>query len=190
MTDPTSLGISIAALCVSGLTLWLTFLYRGTVRITKPGFVAFSYETMTGTSKIAKILMRGLIYSTGSRGHVIENMYLNVRAGENERIFNIWSYGDEKFSRGGGLFVNQIGIAVNHHFLPPWDSEDFTFIPGDYELQLFAVFPNARMTCKLCVIKLTVPESFREAIKDRLVMIWFDWSPDSKQYIAHIEHRH
>ena len=114
MTGPDNIAraISVAALITSAVTVWLTLFRRGTVRMTKPAFIAFSYD-IVGNKPKAKIFIRSLLYSTGKRGQVIENMFITVRRSETQQTFNVWGHGDEKLSRGSGLFVGETGVVTN-----------------------------------------------------------------------------
>lgn len=107
--------LSFAIALFSLLLSWMNF-RRGKLQMTKPAFVAFCYDAGRDNQPLPKIFIRALLYSTGRRGHVIENMYIIVRSGERQGTFNVWGHGDERLSRGSGLFVGETGIATNHHF--------------------------------------------------------------------------
>jgi hypothetical protein len=63
MAEPLSTSISLAALMISGVTAWFTLVRRGTIRMTKPAFVAFAYYTpRPGRLAIPKFFLRALIY--------------------------------------------------------------------------------------------------------------------------------
>ncbi len=183
-----SFSISCLALVVSLGTVWLTFFRRGMVHMTKPAFIAFCYD-LVGDKPKAKIFIRSLLYATGKRGQIVENMFIIVHCGETRQIFNVWGHGDEKLSRGSGLFVGETGVAANHHFNPPNNIDFFPFEPGDYEICIFATLVGHKTQTKLSSIKLTVPEIVRKDLCQAESAIWFDWAPDSGNYHAHIEKR-
>jgi hypothetical protein len=117
-----ALVVSFLALAVSALTAWLTLLRKGEIRMTRPTVVYFGPD---GGSKAEappeKVFLRPLLYSTGKRGHVIENMFVRLHRGETRQNFNVWAYGDKNLNRGSGLFVPETGFPTNHYFLLPPD---------------------------------------------------------------------
>jgi hypothetical protein len=82
-----SIITSIVALIISGLTAWLALLHRGTIKMTQPTIFFFGPD---GTSGPPKIFLRTLLFSTASKGHIIENMYSKLQRGESIQNFNIW----------------------------------------------------------------------------------------------------
>jgi hypothetical protein len=96
MADPIIAGISVLALTVSATIAWFTIFRRGNVKMTRPSFIAFSYDAGPGKVPIAKIFFRTLLYSTGKRGHAIENMFLVVHRGLEKQTFDIWGHGEDK----------------------------------------------------------------------------------------------
>jgi hypothetical protein len=189
MSPVSSFVISCLALVISLITIWLSYFRRGTVHMTKPAFIAFNYD-LVGDKPKAKIFIRSLLYATGKRGQIIENMFIVVHCGKNRQIFNVWGHGDEKLSRGSGLFVGETGIATNHHFNPPSNVDFYPFQPGEYELCIYATLVGKKTQTKLSSINLTVPENARKDLHQAESAIWFDWAPDSGNYHAHIETRH
>ncbi len=107
-----TVGISLLALFISGVTLWLSHIRRGSLKMTKPTVVFFGPDG--GEQGISKIFLRTLLYSTAKRGVVLENLYVRLRRGETQQNFNIWVYGEKDLARGSGLFIGQEGIATNH----------------------------------------------------------------------------
>jgi hypothetical protein len=109
-----TVAISVLALAVSVSTLWLSHFRRGKLKMTHPTVVYFGPDS--GEGEISKIYLRSLLYSTGNRGTVIENLFVRLRRGETQQNFNIWVHGEKELVRGSGLFVGQDGIVTNHHF--------------------------------------------------------------------------
>ncbi len=189
MADPDyyARAISATALIVSAAVAWLTLFRRGSLLMTRPAFIAFSYDIEKDKPK-AKIFIRSLLYSTGKRGHVIESMFLRVRYGGTEHTFNVWGYGeDNKLTRGSGLFVGETGVVVNHHFNPPFDIEYFPFRSGGYEIEVFATLVAQKSPLLLSSVTLSVPETPRNELEDPSGAVWFDWTPDLGRYHGHIE---
>lgn len=189
MTDPLSLLVSAAALVVSVTTAWLTLFRRGTLRMTKPAVVYFGADgpLKIGVEPSKKIFLRSLMYSTGKRGSVVEAMFVTLRRGESRQTFNIWVYGDEKLTRGSGLFVGETGVVCNHHFLLPSDGTQFQFLSGEYQVDVFASLVGTDTPKKLSSIKLTLPETVAQQLVVRENGAYFDWGPDSQQYSVHVK---
>jgi hypothetical protein len=94
-----ALVVSFLALAVSALTAWLTLLRKGEIRMTLPTAVYFGPN---GGSKAEarpeKVFLRTMLYSTGKRGHIIENMFVRLHRGETRQNFNVWTYGDKNLN--------------------------------------------------------------------------------------------
>ena len=101
-----SFVISALALVVSMVTAWLTLFRRGTVLMTQPTVIYFGPDgPPSSANHPLKVYLRTLLYATSKRGCIIESMYTRVRRGETTQNFNIWVYGEDKLTRGSGLFV-------------------------------------------------------------------------------------
>ena len=136
----TGLVVSALALAVSVMTAWLTLLRRGWVRMTQPTVIYFGPDGGSGAesdSAAMKVFLRTLLYSTGKRGQIVENMFVRLQRGETRQNLNIWAYGEGSLARGSGLFIPETGVAANHHFLPPPEREQFLFHCGSYTLEVF-----------------------------------------------------
>jgi hypothetical protein len=182
-----SILISVIALLVSFITLWLTRYRKGTIKMTKPTVIFFGPD---GSGKEQnKIFIRTLLYSTSDRGQYIENMYIKLSRGEMTQNFNIWVYGDrDSLARGSGLFISKEGLAANHHFLLPNDSLSFAFQPGDYRLEVYAELVNSKPR-KIHTQNLTVSEAQAEALLTKEAGVYFDWAPNIQSYQSHIDKR-
>jgi hypothetical protein len=183
-----ALVVSILAFAVSALTAWLTLLRKGEIRMTQPTVIYFGPD---GGSKAEgppqKVYLRSLLYSTGKRGHVIENMFARLHRGETRQNFNIWVYGDKNLSRGSGLFVSENGLTTNHHFLLPPDGTSFQFSAGQYLLEVFVTEIGARSSRLLYTVNLEItPENFK-SLNQPGHGLYFDWGPDAGRYFAHVQ---
>ena len=106
--------ISIFALAVSAATAWITLFRRGRILMTQPTVIYFGADgSRFGLEpRHQKIFFRTLLYSTGKRGHIVENMFITLRRGETRQNFNIWVYGDDELRRGSML--PEIGGIPEH----------------------------------------------------------------------------
>ncbi len=188
--DVTALLLSIVALGFSVFTFWFTVLRKGTVRSTRPSFVAFCYDFVGKEHPQAKIFLRCLLFSTAKRGWVIEDLFLRVSDQSRTNVeFSFWGHGDKDLVRGSGLFIPENGIVTNHHFNPVDASTFFSFAPGDYRLELIAKLAGAKDVETLWNGTLTVPSNaFSEPIDSRTA-IYHNWSPAQSQYLTTVEQR-
>ena len=174
ITSVLSIIVAVLSLAVSSLTAWLTLLRKGHILMTQPTVIYFgpdggfhatavvepvprlarkepasNNQTITIERRTApiKVYLRTLLYSTGKKGHVIENMFVRLHRGETQQNFNIWTYGDKDLYRGSGLFVPETGVASNHHFLLPPDGTNFQFSSGRYTLDIFATEVGVHNSC-------------------------------------------
>jgi len=179
--------ISIIALVVSLLTAWLTIFRRGSVRCTQPSFIAFRYDFLNKPFALAKIFLRILLFSTGKRGWVVENLFLRVKEGSRSEEFSFWGYGDKDLVRGSGIFVPETGVVTNHHFNPLQTDNLFQFSHGTYRLELVAKLVAKKRLISLWEIELDVPSGVFDTRIDGNTAIFFNWSPERKCYVASIE---
>ena len=182
-----TIAISILALFVSGITLWLSHLRRGSLRMTRPTVVYFGPDGNEGGK--SKVFLRTLLYSTGKLGIVLEHLFIRLRRGETRQNFNIWVYGEKDLARGSGLFVSQAGIATNHHFLTPTDVRGFDFSAGDYELEVFGKIAGEDTTLLLSTIRVSIEGYEAEQLQKGDHGIYFDWGPDAGRYQKKVEGR-
>lgn len=182
--DPVSITISISALAISAMTAYLTLIHRGRVKMTRPTLFFFGPD---GTNGPMKVFLRTLLYCTSRSGRVVESMYVKLRRSESSQIFNIWVYGDKNLARGSGLFVGKEGVVCNHHFLLPKDGTEFQFLPGEYAIETYVQIVD--LPAPLLLSREQVHLSSENAEKLRTVNagVYFDWGPDSQQYVPHLD---
>jgi hypothetical protein len=179
-----SILISCAALIVSAITAWRTLFQRGEVKMTQPTTIFFGPDGSRGPKKI---FLRTLLFCTAQRGIVVESMYLKVRRGKSSQTFNIWVYGDKHLSRGSGLFVGKEGVVCNHHFLLPKDGTTYTFLPGQYFIDVFVKLVDTNQPHRISTQSVILSEEFAEKMQLVDAGIFFDWGPDSGKYHSHID---
>jgi len=193
MVEPISTTISVLALCLSGVTAWLTLFRRGTVRMTQPTVIYLGPDTPHLDSMdepvLPKVFLRSLLFSTSRRGRVIESMHVALSRNETHQNFNIWVYGNEKLVRGSGLFVGETGVSANHHFLAPKDASSFRFTEGRYRLSVYAKLVGNRRPILLFSQGLEITREIAGQLGEPACGLYFDWGPDSLQYLAHVERR-
>ncbi len=180
-----SIAVSVLALVVSVITLWLSHLRRGTLKMTKPTVIFFGPDG--GERGISKLFLRTLLFSTAKRGVVLEHLYVRLRRGETQQNFNIWVYGEKDLARGSGLFVGQEGVATNHHFLLPAEIVNFEFAAGEYRLEVFGKTVEKDRVQLLSSIELSISADEAGKLREPDHGIYFDWGPDSGRYQTKIE---
>jgi hypothetical protein len=186
VTSWVSVVISCLALAVSGLTAWLTFFRRGALRMTQPTVVYFGPDGGPERGGKAKVYLRTLLYSTSRSGQMIESMHVGIQRGETRQNFSVWVHGDDRLSRGSGLFVGHEGVALNHHFLLPRDGADFQFLPGEYWVRIYAKRVDQPQSQELTAVRLVVTDAHAAGLQDEDAGLYFDWGPDQRAYHPHI----
>lgn len=181
--------VSIVALIVSLFTAWYTIFRRGSVRSTHPSFIAFRYDFVDKPVVQAKVFLRTLLFSTGKRGLVIENLFLRVSEGPRAEEFSFWGYGDKDLVRGSGIFVPEVGVVTNHHFNPLHTEKFFWFTQGTYTLELVAKLVARKRLVSLWTIQLDVPSGAYDTSIPRERAVFFNWSPEERCYVASVEKR-
>lgn len=184
------LGLVVAclSLSVSAATAWLTLWRRGTIRMAQPPTIYFGPDGVRGEH--SKIFVRGFLYATSLKSHIVEGMFARVRRGDQAQTFSVWVCGGaaKDLSRGAGLAVSSEGIALHHHFLLPRDGSTFRFLPGDYTVDLFAVVVGQRKPLLLRSVELTVNDADASRLaNDNSVGLYFDWSPETLRWNGHVD---
>lgn len=181
--------ISIAALCLSGISLWQSTWRRGKLCMTKPSLLFIGRE---GPRNEPKIFMRALLFSTAQRGWVIEQLYLRATNQGGSYLFDFWGYGEtEKLSPGSGLFIGQQGAVYNHHFLTrPGNAEDFIFYDGEYQIEVFAKVFDREKPIQLSTFSLLLGGNHAAQLIQIMDMaVYFEWDIDSGKYKSRTERR-
>lgn len=167
---PWSILISSGAFVVSCLTAWLT-LRRGTLRMTRPTVIYLGADHPSPERH--KIFLRALLYTTAKRGLVVENMYATFSHGPSKQIFNVWVYGDDKLLRGSGIFVDDRGVVVNHHFLTPLGAKT-QFIQGRSLLEVHAKIVGRRSSVRLLSQELEITQGQAMEMHRDNIGLYFD----------------
>jgi hypothetical protein len=192
MTSTLALLVSCLALFVSATTAWLTLFRKGTVRMTQPTVIFFGPEKSERPEQPAspKVFLKTLLVSTSKKGRVIESMYVSLTRSESHQSFGVWVHGDERLTRGSGLFVGETGVAANHHFMmPPEDRQSFAFSAGRYRLDVYAKLLGKRANTLLFSQQLELLSEHAAALKHLEAGVYFDWGQESQRYHAHVDQR-
>jgi hypothetical protein len=151
--------------------------------MTRPSMLFVGAEPAApGGKVIPKIFLRALLYSTGKRGCVVESMYVRLTRAASGQTFPVWMMDTR---RGSGMYVGEDGVVCDHHFFLPPDGSDFQFLPGDYELAVFAALARDK-PIELCRIRVPVSGALLTELQIPEKGLWFDWSPESGEYSANV----
>ncbi len=151
--------------------------------MTRPTIIAFAFE---GAKKNEpKVFLRTLLRSTSKQGEVIESIFLTLRNGDLSQVFSVWAYGDKGIVRGSGIYVGEQGVEVYHHFIVPKSIKDFKFLPGNYNVEIYAVIRDKKK--KLYELQLHLPEDMTQTLNNGVLGIYFDWNPEQNSYTPYIE---
>jgi len=83
--------------------------------------------------------------------------------------------------------TRETGIAANHHFLVPREGVSFAFTEGQYRLDVYAHLLGDRKRIRLFSHTLEITHDAAILLIDSKAGVYFDWQPDSSQYLVHIE---
>jgi len=138
MKDITALFFSAVSIVISIYTFWLVQFNRGRLMMTRPTYLCLSRDAGPNWPKI---FIRTCLYSTGSKGLAIENIYLRVyQKGGAVFIFDYWGHtdGGGRLTIGSGLYVGPTGVSNDHHF--NFRGEPSLFLPmtGGYRIEVYA----------------------------------------------------
>ena len=167
--------------------MWLTLLHRGKLRMTKPNVVFFGYDFSPKTT--AKIFLRTLLFSTSTRGNVIESMFVKLSHADKTETFSFWGYGEtNNLVPGSGLFVDKNGYAANHHFVLSIEKPPYVFEAGEYSLAVFAKIIGKQDIQRLSTIDLTLTSDHARALATQDGVL-FEFMPDTQTYNGHLNKR-
>jgi hypothetical protein len=174
------ISIAVISLVLSVFTLWVTYIHRGKLTMTRPTIIAFAFEN----NGIPKIFLRTLLCSSSKQGIIVESMFLKVSNSNSVQNFSVWAYGDKGLVRGSGLHIGEAGVEVNHHFIIP-RSDKYVFKPGTYSLQMFCTYRNKPRL--IYEVQLDLNEKLVAILNNGVLGVFFDWNPEKNDYDSYVE---
>lgn len=185
-----SIAIALAALAVSALNFWLTQLRRGQVRLSQPTIFFFGWDKHD-EEDVPKIMFRSALFSTGNRGHFVENLYIVVKNGAGDFTFPYWGYDDGKgMVKGSGLFIGTTGHIAYHHFNPVHVQDDFFYEAGKYQVEVWAQIFGFHRATMLGKYELSLDEGqFAVKLSHHESGVMWNWSPSDRIYYAELRDR-
>jgi hypothetical protein len=186
--DVLPLVISVASLLLSAYAIWVTQFNHGRLKMTRPSLLCLKREFPGARPKI---FLRSCLFTTGTKGRVIEQMFLNVRNGQGAFVFDFWGHTEQgKLTLGSGLFVGSTGVVSDHHFNPREGTyDDFLYVDGEYTLDVFATIAGQRKARKLLTMTFSVgSEQAAEVIQIPTREMYLLWNADSQRYDVHVRH--
>ncbi|MBI5377245.1 MAG: hypothetical protein HZA82_01290 [Thaumarchaeota archaeon] len=146
MVDPFSLAVAIGSFFISMVTLYLTYLRRGNLRLTRPTVLFFVRDGHDGKFKV---VVTALLYSTAKRGHVVESMFIKITRDDSVATFGEWIYWDGGKVHLGGVKIGEEGRTLFDHFLLSGRTDSFSFALGKHSVEIYAVKVGAKRPLKL-----------------------------------------
>jgi hypothetical protein len=188
--DLLTLTIAVVALGLSAVGLWLAEFRRGRVLLSKPTIFFFGWD-VNGTEDTPKILLRSALFSTGRRGHIVENLYTIVTNANGKTTFPFWGYdAGNSMVRGSGLFVGPEGHSAYHHFNPLPDDESFSYVPGTCSVEIWAEVVGTKKSVLLGRYGFDLPSGpVSTALMHHEGGVLWTWSPIEKRYVPEISPR-
>ncbi len=185
--DAIAILLSGASFVLSGYALWVAQFNRGRVKMTQPTLIVLMRDMPASDPKI---FLRTLLFTTGTKGRVVQSMFLKVHQRGGTYLFDFWGHTEGgKLTLGGGLFVGPTGIACDHHFNPRGRSGDFLYVDGDYRIEIFAVVVGRRRPSKLMEVAFTVDrQKAAELIQTMESQLRLFWDPDAHTYDQYIDY--
>ncbi len=137
MLETISISVSLVALFISFLALYLANFWKGKIQSSLPTQFFLGYSN-DGKNK-PHVALHSFLYSTGTNGRVIEHLFVVYAQPEQKQTFNVWYAGQSNVrNRVGGLRINRDGINLNNLFYPPSTETGFKFAPGKITIKLYA----------------------------------------------------
>lgn len=186
--DIITILLSGASFVLSVYTLWVAQFSRGRLRMTQPNLLCLKLELR---ERLPKIFLRTLLFTTGTKGRVVESVFLKVHRGNQVHVFDFWGHTESgKLTPGSGLFVGPAGVGCDHHFNPRKGGCKFRFEAGRYRVEVFAVVVGHSRSKKLSDLTFDVEERHAvELAQGPDTALYLLWNVDARSYEAQIDSR-
>lgn len=188
LKDVVTTLISVLSLCLSAYAFWVVQFRHGKLKMTQPTLLCLKRES---PSMRPKIFLRTLLFTTGPKGRVIENMFLKVHQNHGMYLFGFWGHTEGgKLTLGSGLFVGPTGTASDHHFNPRADVADpnFIYVDGDYVIEVFATVIGQKPE-KLAELTFSIDTvQAAEVIQIPKRELYLLWNPETSCYEGQVRH--
>jgi len=188
LKDVITVVISCASLVLSAYAIWVTQFKHGRLRMTQPTLLCLKREFPGARPKI---FLRTCLFTTGTKGRVIENMYLIVHQAGGTCRFDFWGHTEHgKLTLGSGLFVGSTGVASDHHFNPhEYYSNDFLFMDGEYKVDVFATVVGRKKSDRLMSLNFAMNSvQAVELVQIPTREFYLLWNPQTRSYDGHVRH--
>jgi len=188
MKDAIAILISAASLLLSAYAIFVAQFNRGRLKMTQPTLLCMKREFPGARPKL---FLRTCLFTTGTKGRVIENMFLKVRQSNGVYRFDFWGHTENhKLTLGSGLFVGSTGVASDHHFNPRENSDDnFLFVDGEYFIEVFATIVGRKRSEKLMDLTFSIDgQQAAELIQIPTRELYLLWNADTRRYEGHVRH--
>lgn len=183
MVDPFSLAVAMGSFAISIITLYLTYLQRGSLRLTRPTAIFFVRD---GSDGKFKIVVTALLYSTAKRGQVVESLFIKIIQNDSVTTFSEWIYWEGNRVHLGGVKIGDEGRTLFDHFLLSDETNNFDFTIGGYSLEIYALKVGTKNPIKLFKTEFTIDAKTIEAVKPRGPGFALLLNPDTKSYRTQI----
>jgi hypothetical protein len=183
MVDLVSIAVATGSFVISIVTLYITYLKRGNLRLTKPTAIFF---TRDGSNGRLKIVVTALLYSTAKRGHVVESMFVRFLQDGSMTTFSEWIYWEGDRVHLGGVKIGEEGRTLFDHFLLPDRTDNFDFTQGKYLLEICAQKVGAKAPIRLFKTEFSLDARIVESTNPGGPGFALLWNPDTQSYRTQI----
>ncbi len=178
--------LSSASFILAGYALWVAQFNRGRLKMTRPTLVCLKLEFH---DRLPKFFFRMLLFTTGTKGRVVEHIFLKVHRLGKTFVFDRWAHTESgRLTPGSGLFVGPTGIACDHHFNPRRGSTDFLFAEGEYRVEVCAAIIGRSSSKRLMELAFIVRKQEAAALTAVTeVALCLLWNDDTRIYEGYLE---
>ncbi|ODT75573.1 MAG: hypothetical protein ABS76_33710 [Pelagibacterium sp. SCN 64-44] len=181
--------IAVVALVISASTFWLTHFNRGRLRLTRPMMFFFGWDNRDDDDT-PKVTFRAALFSTASKGQLLENLYLVLHHPDGKTTLPFWGYdAGSGMVRGSGVHVPQSGLVAYHHFNPIGVDELLSFSPGSYRVEVWAKDFLSKSNKKIGEYLFSLSADVGTNLRHRDGGVLWSWSPTDMEYVPEVSPR-